>query len=338
MKKIRVGINGFGRIGRAFFRATLFDSEMQVVAINDLAGTKTLAYLLSHDSIYGELENVSGRTGKLITRQGEIPVSSVPDPAQIPWDGVDIVVECTGRFTEYSQSSEHLHNGVKHVVISAPGRGEGVTALVGINEHDLSKTNVSSNASCTTNAVSPILAILSETVGIKKSILSTVHAYTASQSLVDNATSSHDLRRMRAAAENIIPTTTGSASSIISAMPDQKNQFDAIAIRVPAPAVSLIDLTLLSERPTSIDEINVTLATASTQDRWQGIFTATDEPLVSSDIIGNPYASIADLSMTNVVGGDLIKVFAWYDNEFGYANTLLRHVISAAKHLPRSTS
>ena len=336
--KITVGINGFGRIGRAFMRIAAGSKDIDVVAINDLGDVKNLAYLLKYDTAYRQpafkVEAVEG--GIMIGRK-KVKVLSEKDPSAIPWKdlGVDVVVESTGVFESFDKASGHLKGGARRVVISAPVKDEegGATVLVGVNESKLSTCEVSSNASCTTNAGSPLIAILDETLGIEKALLSTVHAYTATQSLTDSPVKGNDLRRGRAAAQNIVPSSTGAAAATTKAYPSLSGLFDGIAIRVPVVTGSLVDITFISKRNTTAEEVNLILESASKEERWNGIFTATREDFVSSDIIGMPYASIADLAFTRVVGGNLIKVLAWYDNEMGYAHTLLRHVRQTAHHI-----
>jgi len=270
------------------------------------------------------------------------------DPKKLPWGAlnIDIVVESTGFFASYEKASAHLKAGAKRVVITAPAEGAdggsaeggsaedalGATVLVGINEEKLETCRISSNASCTTNAASPPVQILHEAIGIEKAILNTTHAYTATQSLVDSPVGK-DFRRGRAAAHNIIPSTTGAALATTEAITALKGKFDGVALRVPVVAGSIVDITFIAKRPTSKEEVNAILKQAAGQVRWQSVFSVTEEPIVSSDIIGSPYASVADLSMTCVVDGTLVKVLAWYDNEMGYANALLQHVLAASRHL-----
>ena len=337
----RIAINGFGRIGRCFFRSAYGENDMEVVAVNDLTTPQNLAYLLSHDSVYGRakfsVSSTSKETGggALIVDGREIPVLAEKDPAKLPWKdfGVDIVVESTGFFTDGAKAKAHLDAGAKRVVISAPGKGEGVaTVLLGVNEDDLKNSQITSNASCTTNAISPVVGILDAAIGIEKALLNTTHAYTASQSIVDGP-APDDFRRGRAGAMNLGPSTTGAAKATTIVHPSLKGKFDGIAVRVPVPAGSIADVTFVAKRPTSVEEVNAALSAAANDSRWREVFSVSDEPLVSSDILGLPYGSIADLTMTRVVDGTLVKVLAWYDNEMGYAHTLVRHVLAAAKHL-----
>lgn len=353
-KKLRVGINGFGRIGRAFFKVAALRDDMEVVAVNDLGDIHNLAYLLQYDTVYkvaaydvvAEVHNdVSGISEQYIVTSGacdsRVRVFQEKDPSVIPWASldVDVVVESTGLFTAYDKASAHLVGGAKAVVISAPAKkGEdqsvnGETILLGVNEEKFGTCQITSNASCTTNASSPVIAILDEAIGIEKAILNTVHSYTASQSIVDGP-NKKDFREGRAAAQNIVPSSTGAAIAVTKAFTSLEGLFDGISIRVPTPAGSIADITFISKRPTTVDEVNEILKNAATTEKWSTIFQATEEELVSSDIIGLPYASIADLKMTRVVGGNLVKVLAWYDNEMGYTHTLVEHVAKAGKKLP----
>ena len=339
--KTRVAINGFGRIGRAFFKVARENSNVHIVAINDLASAETLAYLLTYDSAYGRSGfpvEVSGANTLLIGRE-PVPLTHEKDPSRLPWRDldVDIVVESTGLFASYEKAKAHLSAGAKRVVVSAPIKDtpeaagvSGATVLVGVNEEKLATCEISSNASCTTNAGSPIVAIFDETVGIEKAMLNTVHGYTSSQALVDGP-NEKDPRRGRAGALNIVPSSTGAAIATTMAHEGLKEKFDGIAMRVPVIVGSIVDITFVAKRNTTVEEVNEILRSAAGSERWKGIFDASDEPLVSTDIIGNPHASIADLQMTRVVDGNLVKVLAWYDNEMGYAHTLLRHVIQAGK-------
>ncbi len=332
---VRVAINGFGRIGRAFLRAAVHDPAVDIVAINDLGELDNLAYLLRYDSVYRRFGGqVSAEPGKLMLGAKTIAFSSESDPTKLPWAamGVDVAVESTGVFDSYEKASAHLTAGAKRVVVSAPVKDtmqNAATVLVGVNEDALAGLTVTSNASCTTNSASPLIAILDEALGIEKALLNTVHSYTATQSIVDSPVKGADKRRGRAAAQNITPSSTGAAVAVTKAYPNLAGLFDGIAVRVPTVAGSLVDITFVSKRATSAEEVNKILSDAAASPRWQGIFAASTEPLVSSDIVGDEHASIADLEMTRVVGGNLVKVMAWYDNEMGYAHTLLRHVKAA---------
>ncbi len=332
---IRVAINGFGRIGRGFMRAASEDHEIEVVAINDLGDIDNLAYLLKHDTVYGKAPfTVEVVDGSLIIAGKKVAFLQVKDPATLPWKdmNIDVVVESTGIFDSFAGASAHKAAGAKHVVISAPVKDEMVgaaTVLMGVNEDKLASCDVTSNASCTTNASSPVIAILNATVGIQKALLNTTHAYTATQSIVDSPVKGTDFRRGRAAAQNMGPSSTGAAVAVTKAYPELVGLFDGIAVRVPVPAGSIADITFISKRDTTAEEINKILEDAALTDQWKEIFATTREQLVSSDIIGDPHGSIADLAMTRVVGGNLVKVLAWYDNEMGYVHTLLRHVRKA---------
>jgi glyceraldehyde 3-phosphate dehydrogenase len=338
----RVAINGFGRIGRTFFRSAFGHPDIEIVAVNDLGSIDNLAYLLTYDSVYGRSPfTVSVEGNALIVDGKKIAFCQEKDPTTLPWAAlnVDVVVESTGFFTTYEGSKKHLQAGAKKVVISAPVSDDpaaagvaGATVLMGVNEQLLATCQITSNASCTTNATSPLIAILKEAIGIEKALLNTTHAYTASQSLVDGP-SKKEFRDGRAAALNIIPSKTGAAQATTKAHPELAGKFDGIAIRVPVPVGSLVDVTFISSRDTSAEEVNNALKKAATDPRWKNIFTATSEPLVSSDIIGSRVGSIADLSFTRVVGGNLVKVFAWYDNETSYTQTLVEHVAAAARTL-----
>lgn len=334
MKKINIAINGFGRIGRAFVREAWNRDEIELVAVNDLGSLENLSYLLKYDTVYGKAPfDVEAKDGKLVIGGKEVAFLSEKDPAQLPWKDLNIhvVIESTGFFTEYEKAKAHLDAGARRVVISAPAKGDstlGATVLMGLDESKLAICPITSNASCTTNASSPVIAILDETIGIEKAILSTTHAYTASQSIVDGP-AKKDLREGRAAAQNIVPTSTGAAIAVTKAYPALEGKFDGISLRVPVPAGSIADITFVAKRATSAEEVNEILRAQATLPRWKGIFSATDEELVSSDIIGERCASIADLSMTRVVDGNLVKVLAWYDNEAGYTHTLIEHALKA---------
>jgi glyceraldehyde 3-phosphate dehydrogenase len=346
---IRVGINGFGRIGRSFFRAAMSHEEIEVVAVNDLGDVANLAYLLKYDTAYGpapfsvDVEEQDGK--RFINVNGYwVRVFAERDPSQLPWGEhtIDVVVESTGFFAGYEKSKPHLDAGAKRVVITAPVKDDpaeagvsGATVLMGINEDALASCHISSNASCTTNAASPVVQILHEAIGIKKAMLNTVHAYTASQSIVDGP-KDRDMRQGRAGAMNIIPTATGAAVAVTQVIPDLSGKFDGIAMRVPVVAGSIADVTFVAARETSVEEVNELLRAAAVSPRWEKTFSVTDEPIVSSDIIGLACASIADLSMTRVVDGDLVKVLAWYDNEMGYVSSLIEHVVKAGEYMGRT--
>jgi glyceraldehyde 3-phosphate dehydrogenase len=334
MKPVRVAINGFGRIGRAFVRQAYDRPEIEIVAVNDLGSLDNLAYLLKYDTVYKRAPfAVEAKDGKLMVNGKEVAFLSEKDPAMLPWKelNVDVVIESTGFFTDYEKANAHITAGARRVVISAPVKEEnplGATVLMGLDESKLSTCAITSNASCTTNSASPVIAILDETIGIEKAVLSTTHAYTASQSIVDGP-AKKDMKEGRAAAQNIVPTSTGAAIAVTKAYPSLAGKFDGISLRVPVSAGSIADITFIAKRPTSVDEVNAALRAAAAAPRWAGIFSATDEEFVSSDIIGEQFASIADLGMTRVVDGTLVKVLAWYDNEAGYTHTLVEHAIKA---------
>lgn len=334
-KKIRVAINGFGRIGRAFLKLAWEKPELEIVAVNDLGSIESLAYLLKYDTVYRTWDNqVTHTDGNFQINGKTVKFISEKDTTKLPWAdlNIDVVVESTGLFADYSKSKFHIDQGAKKVVITAPAHdieNEGIagsTVLLGVNENKFGTCDITSNGSCTTNAASPLIAILDEAIGIEKALLSTTHGYTASQSLVDGP-AKKDLREGRAAAQNIVPAATGAAISVAEAYPKLKGLFDGVSMRVPVPAGSIVDVTFIAKRETTADEVNKILQSAAADARWTGVFSVTSEPLVSSDILGSKFGSIADLAMTRVVGGNLIKVLAWYDNEMGYTNTLVEHVI-----------
>lgn len=333
-KKIKIAINGFGRIGRAFFKLAQKEENFEIVAVNDLAEFDNLNYLLKYDSAYQKYE------GELLA---ENIFYNEPDPLYLPWKDleVDVVIECTGVFNTFEKASAHIKAGAKRVVLSAPVKGNknrkeedenipdyttrGETVLVALNEEVLKTCQLSANGSCTTNAVSPVLEILNKKIGLEKAILNTIHSYTSTQKLVDSP-NKKDFRKGRAGAQNIIPTTTGAAIATTLVIKELEGKFDGIATRVPTIVGSLVDLTFITKKNTTVEEINSVLSESAKEERWRGIFGVTDEPLVSSDIIGSTYASLVDLKMTKMVDGNLGKILIWYDNEMGYTNTLIRHV------------
>jgi len=336
---MKIAINGFGRIGRLLFRQLYKNPEIEVVAINDLGSPENLAYLLQYDTVYrrwevrGEKLEVGAKEKALIVDGKEIKFFQQKDPAQLPWKdlGVDVVVEATGVFESYEKAKVHLDAGAKRVLLTAPSKDEdgeiGKTVLLGVNEDRLGSCQISSNASCTTNAASPVMAILSENPGIEKAVLSTVHAYTATQNIVDGPVKGSDLRRGRAAGQNIVPSTTGAAMAVGRALPELAGKFDGIAMRVPTVAGSIADITFVAKRSTSVEEINKILSDAATDSKWRGVLKVSNEPLVSSDILGESYGAIVDLAFTKVIDGNLVKVLSWYDNEWGYASTLIQHLL-----------
>lgn len=333
---IKVAINGFGRIGRNAFKIAQANPEVELVAINDLADTATLAHLLKHDSNFGLYHaEVSHDDTHIIVDGKKVLVTAEKDPALLPWGkhDIDVVIESTGRFVKREDASKHLAAGAKRVVLSAPAKGDDVpTYVIGVNEHDISaKDDIVSNASCTTNCITPVMYVLDKAFGVEKSLMTTVHSYTASQALQDAP--SKDLREGRNAAENIVPTTTGASKAAARAYPPLKGIFDGLSIRVPTPVVSLSDITFISKKPTTIEAVNAALVKAAADKRFDGVIAATDEELVSRDFIGNSHSAIVDLKLTNVVGGNLVKVVAWYDNEWGYSNRLVENVVNVGRTL-----
>lgn len=334
----KVAINGLGRIGRTFFRMAQKDPTLEIVAVNDLGDAANLAYLLKYDSVYGRSGfDIKVEEGAFVVGGTRIAFLSEKDPGKLPWKdmGIDVVVESTGVFETYEKAKAHLDAGAKRVVLSAPVSGDptasgvtGGTVLMGVNEAALATCQISSNASCTTNAASPLIAILNEGIGIQSALLNTVHAYTATQALQD-APAKKDYRRGRAAAVNIVPNSTGAAIAVTEAYPELKGKFDGIALRVPVPSGSVVDITFIAKRPTTVEEVNSVMIAAARSDKWKTLFGVTEEQLVSSDIIGAMQASIADLSFTRVVDGTLVKVLGWYDNETSYTATLIDHVKKA---------
>lgn len=310
--------------------------SFEIVALNDLGSLENLAYLLKYDTVYGRAPfNISHDEKNLIVNGKQIAFVQEKELAKLPWKAmeVDIVVESTGVFTDPAKARGHIDAGAKRVVITAPAKGDGAeTVLIGANEEKLTQCDISSNASCTTNAASPLIGILDEAIGIERAILSTTHGYTASQALVD-APKEKDWREGRAAAQNIVPTSTGAAKATTLAHPQLAGKFDGISLRVPVIAGSIVDVTFVAKRPTSAEEVNEAMKKAAASDRWKRVFAVTEEPLVSSDIVGSPYGSIADLAMTRVVDGTLVKVLGWYDNEMGYAHTLVAHVLEVGKNI-----
>ncbi len=324
-KTIRVAINGFGRIGRNTFKALLPNKNVTVVGINDLTDAKTLQHLLQYDSVYGRYaKKVSSTKESLVVDGQSYPVFAVKEPQELPWRklAVDIVLECTGRFTDKESALLHLSAGAGKVIISAPAKSDEIkTIVLGVNENKISKADkIISLASCTTNCLAPITAVINKSFGVKKAVMTTAHAYTADQNLVDGP--HKDLRRARAAAYNIVPTTTGAAIATTRTIPQLTGKFDGLALRVPVICGSIVDAVYIVNKPVTVYTVNEALRKASGSARLKGILTVSNEPLVSSDIIGNPASAIVDLPLTKVIGGDLVKVIAWYDNEWGYANRL----------------
>jgi glyceraldehyde 3-phosphate dehydrogenase len=326
--KMKIGINGFGRIGRASLKVIMDTPELEVVAINDLMTLDNAAYLLKYDSVYGIYnKEVSEDGGTLNVGDKKIKYLSIKDPAALPWKElqVDTVIESTGLFTNREDAEKHIHAGAKHVVISGPTKSVDTPTIVhGVNTQD-GKVAIFSCASCTTNNISPLIEIIGRRIGIKKAILNTTHAYTASQGLVDGP-SKKKLRMGRAAAMNLVPATTGAAIATTKALPQFKGKFDGVAIRTPVLVGSMSDITFIAERATSVEEINSILKEEAATDRYKKVVSVSEEPLVSTDIIQSTFAAVVDTEMTRVVDGDLCKVMAWYDNEWGFTNQMIRQI------------
>lgn len=324
----RIAINGFGRIGRAALKVMLSTPDLEVVAINDLLDVHNAAYLLKYDSVYGRYDKtVEANDTQLVVNGKAIQYSNIKDPLQLPWKDlhVDVVIESTGLFTKREDAEKHITAGAKTVVISGPTKSKDTPTIVhGVNAPD-GKTNIFSCASCTTNNISPLIEILGRRIGIKKAILNTTHAYTASQQLVD-APSKREPRMGRAAAMNLAPASTGAAIATTKALPQYEGKFDGVAVRVPVVVGSISDVTFIAERPTSAAEINAILEEESQTDRYREVLGVTDEPLVSTDIIQSTYAALVDKEMTRVVDGDLVKVMAWYDNEWSFTCQMIRAI------------
>lgn len=331
---VKVAINGFGRIGRNALKILLDRRDVQVVAINDITDAKTLAHLLKHDSSYGTYDKkVSATENSIIVNTREIPVIAEKEPAKLPWKelGVDVVIECTGLFTKPEDARKHINAGAKRVVISAPAKGEGAkTVVLGVNEEVVTDDDeILSNASCTTNCIAPIMKVLEDEFGIEKAMMTTVHSYTGSQRILDAP--AKDLREARSAAENIVPTTTGASKAAALAIPSLKDRFNGLSIRVPTPVVSLSDITAIIRRNTTKEELARVFKKASKELYYEGIIGVTEEELVSSDFIGDPHSCVVDLPLLDVVGGNMIKVVAWYDNEWGYSNRLVELAVDFGK-------
>jgi len=331
---VKVAINGFGRIGRNALKILLDRHDVQVVAINDITDANTLAHLLKYDSSYGTYEKkVNATENSIIINTREIPVFAEKDPANLPWKklDVDVVIESTGLFTKPEDAKAHIKAGAKKVVISAPAKGEGAkTVVLGVNEEVVEDSDVIlSNASCTTNCIAPIMKILEDEYGIEKAMMTTVHSYTASQRVLDAP--AKDLREGRTAAANIIPTTTGASKAAALTVPSLKDKFAGLSIRVPTPVVSLSDITALLKVDTTKEELTRLFKKAAKEPYYEGILDVSDEELVSSDFIGDPHSCIVDLPLIDVVGGNLIKIVAWYDNEWGYSNRLVELAVDFGK-------
>jgi glyceraldehyde 3-phosphate dehydrogenase len=328
----KVAINGLGRIGRATLKIILDNDQLELVAVNDLVAAENLAYLLRFDTVYGRYDKkVEHNEKHLIIDGRNYPKLSEKDPAKLPWKelGVDVVIESTGIFTNREGMQKHLDAGARKVILSAPAKGEGVPTVVhGVNTVD-AREDMISCASCTTNCIAPVMEIMDRRVGVKKAIMSTIHAYTASQGIVDGP--AKKMRRGRAGAANLVPTSTGAAKATTKTLPQLENKFDGIAVRGPVPVGSITDINFLAKKNVSVEEINNIFRQEAESDRYRGILGASDDELVSSDIIMDPRGSIVDLPMTQVVDGDFVKVMSWYDNEWGYANQMIRETIRVAK-------
>ncbi len=332
----KIAINGFGRIGRSAFKIARERSDLEIVAINDLTDTKTLAYLLKHDSNYGEYgRRVDVTEDELIVDGKSVKVLAEKDPANLPWGEmkIDVVIESTGLFTDKDGAGKHLTAGAKRVVISGPTKSDGVdTIVLGTNDSKIKgATPIISNASCTTNSLGAVMAILDAEFGVEKSMLTTVHSYTASQRLQDAP--AKDLREGRNAAENIVPTTTGAAIAVTKTLPQLTGKFDGLSVRVPTPVVSLSDVTALLRRDVTVEQVNEAFKKAAADSFYQGILGVSEEPLVSRDFIGNSHSGIVDLPLTKVVGGNMVKIMVWYDNEWGYSNRLVELVADVGHYL-----
>ena len=324
----KIAINGFGRIGRAAFKIALEKKDAEIVAINDLSSVENLAYLLKYDTAYGVYDKeISFEDNSIIVDGKKFRIYAEPDPKNLPWKelAVDVVLECTGRFVKDGTASVHLEAGAKKVVLSAPAKGEGSvpTFLIGANHDQYLGQNLVSNASCTTNCISPVISVLHSNFKVLKSVMTTVHAVTSTQSIVDSAVKGADFRKGRAGPFNIIPTSTGAAVAATKAIPDLENKFDGISLRVPVAVGSVSDITVVLEKKTSVEEVNQSFLDALKNPFYSTVLHATYDQIVSSDIVGSPFSAIVDLSMTRVVDGDLVKVLAWYDNEWGYSNRLV---------------
>ncbi|HSX45863.1 MAG TPA: type I glyceraldehyde-3-phosphate dehydrogenase [Candidatus Saccharimonadia bacterium] len=335
--KTRVAINGFGRIGRNAFKVAFERDDLEIVAINDLTVPETLAHLLKHDSNYGTYGKKVGFDEKGIIVEGQhIPIYAEKDPAALPWKTlkVDVVIESTGFFVDPAKAKAHIDAGAKKVVLSAPAKGDGAeTIVLGVNEDKLEGAgDIISNASCTTNCITPVAAVVEANFGIEKAMMTTVHSYTASQALQDGP-AAKDKREMRNAAENIVPTTTGASKAAALALPALQGIFGGLSVRVPTPVVSLSDFVIITKRAVSVDEVNEVFKKAAKEPYYQGILDVTEEELVSSDFIGNSHSAIVDLKLTAVVGGNMLKVVAWYDNEWGYSNRLVEVVADTGRLL-----
>jgi glyceraldehyde 3-phosphate dehydrogenase len=329
----KVAINGLGRIGRAAFKIILETPELELVAVNDLVPPDNLAYLLKYDTVYGRYDKkVESDGDSLIVEGKRYRVFNQRDPAQLPWGdlGLDLVFECTGVFTRKEDLEKHLQAGAKFVVLSAPAKSEDIGTVVhGVNRPEDDSVRMISCASCTTNSIAPVVEIMGRRIGIKKAIMTTIHAYTSTQAIVDGPNKRP--RRGRAGAANLVPTSTGAAVATTKALPQYKDKFDGVAVRAPVPVGSISDIVFLTARKTTVEEVNTIFKEEAEREEYQGILGVSEDPIVSSDIIKDPRASIVDLSMTRVVDGDLVKVMSWYDNEWGYTNQMIREALRIVK-------
>jgi glyceraldehyde 3-phosphate dehydrogenase len=329
---VKIGINGLGRIGRAALKIILDTPELEIAAINDIVPADNLAYLLKFDTVYGRYQKrVDYTENSLIVDDKEYPLYNIKDPIELPWGklGVEIVFECTGVFTRPEDLRKHIEAGAKYVILSAPAKGEGVGTVVhGVSKHD-EPDKIISCASCTTNAITPPMEVMQRRIGVKKALMTTVHAYTSSQAIVDSP--SKKFRRGRAGAANFVPTTTGAAIATTKALPELVGKFDGVAIRGPVAVGSVADIVFLAARDTSVEEVNGIFQEESETNRYKGILGVSEDPLVSSDIIQDTRAAVIDLEMTQVVDGDLVKIMSWYDNEWGYSSQMVREAVSIAQ-------
>jgi glyceraldehyde 3-phosphate dehydrogenase len=329
----KIAINGFGRIGRAAFKIILDTPDLDLVAVNDIAPVENLAYLLKHDTVYGRYERpVEAHGSSLLVSGRNYPVLSERDPAQLPWAkmAVDIVLECTGVFTRGADLAKHLQAGAKYVILSAPAKGGDVPTIVhGVARPQDDSVHMISCASCTTNCITPVVEVMGRRIGIEKAIMTTIHAYTSSQSIVDSPHKS--IRRGRAGAANLVPTSTGAAIATTRVLPQYEGRFDGVAVRAPVPVGSIADLVFVTARATSVEEVNGVFREEAESDRYKGILGVSDDPIVSSDIVRDPRASVVDLGMTQVVDGNLVKVMSWYDNEWGFTNQMIREAVRIAR-------
>lgn len=333
---MKVAFNGLGRIGRAAFKILATNPELDVVAINDVHPPENLAYLLNHDTVYGRYPNrVTVRNGALMMADRSFPTFMERDPARLPWGDlqVDIVFECTGQFNQRQDLSKHLDAGAKRVILSAPSMDDDIpTVIFGVNVYDEKHGAILSCGSCTTNCVAPIVEIIGRRIGLRKAVMNTVHAYTASQGIVDG--SKKNMRRGRAGAANLVPSTSGAATATARALPSLRGRFDSTAVRAPVPICSIADVVMVTARTTSVEEVNTLFLEEARSERYEGVVGVTEDPVVSTDIIQDPRASIIDREMTQVVDGDLVKVMSWYDNEWGYASQMVRQAVSMAQIVP----